>query len=301
MTFDKNPFDSNISLPIPNNEEVIMPSVFGQFRQKSGLKRPIFVVGSPRSGTTVLGSCLAANKDLSGSDESLFLLDMWRIASDLHSGSNRRGWAPLQKYISTEQLREAIGEFSDNIFNALVVSQGKQRYVDHTPWYVACIPMLYSLYHDCIVIHIIRDGRHVTCSLQKAYSSGFEWAGQYISDSARLWSYLVNLGIEYGRTKHARHYLELRYEDLCLEPETFLKKLCIAIDVEWDNCMLKPLAKAHATPSRKNATIATLNENNTLTINQVQEIEDWPKEWSPSDRKAFLDSAGETMTQLAYQ
>src|ERR1700739_1106308 len=43
-------------------------------RTNAGLKKPIFVIGSPRSGTTLLGSCLAAHSNLIASEESLFLI-----------------------------------------------------------------------------------------------------------------------------------------------------------------------------------------------------------------------------------
>ena len=290
---------NDISLPSWDSDYPI-PNIFNARRHTTGLDKPIFVVGVPRSGTTLFGACLGGHEHLASSEESLFLLDMWRIATDLHSGNNPRNWAPLAPYINSSGLLDTIGDFSDKIFNSLITAQGKVRYVDHTPWYIACLPMIRALYPECIVIHMIRDGRQVVRSLQDSYSRGFQWAGKTIQDSSKLWVNLLNQGIHQAKENKNSRYLEVRYENLCSNPIKTIQAVSSFCGISWDKNMLKALATPHANPSRSNVPLAQISVEESVLIKPREELKSWPSEWDESDKKIFLDVAGSTMKRLKY-
>lgn len=264
----------------------------------SSLSRPIFVVGCPRSGTTLVGSCLAAHPQLKGSEESLFLLCLWQIFSDLHQGNNNRHWSPLSNYINASDILTYMGNFSDNVLSSLCPNT--KRYVDHTPWYILLIPFIKNLYPDCIFVHVIRNGIDVVNSLTVSYSNGFKWCGSDLKTRSKLWSDLVTIGKDFGSTLSSSEYIELHYEDLVTQPESEIKKLLIKLNLEWNETCLYPLAIEHAGPSRKKVTLAFFNKDG-LTINNANTQKSFNiEEWTIEDKEIFLSVAKDTMNNSAY-
>lgn len=299
---ERSPLDPNLSIPYFHDQafpKECIPITLLK-RDNAGLRAPIFIVGCPRSGTTLLGSCLAEHSDLGGASESLFLLDLWRVIRDLHAGINPRAWAPLADYITKSELFEAVGAFADSVFTSLLLRLGKTRYIDHTPWYITCIPLIYALYKDCIIVHILRDGRQVVASLQHSYSHGFQWAGSTIAESAILWSSLVTIGMEEGKKLPVHQYIEVHYEELCENPEQFMRKLSHALNLEWNRATLYPLSIPHANPSTPNPILSNILPDGSLQLRPRKNVGGYPLHWSSKDCEIFLHCARETMLQTNY-
>lgn len=267
--------------------------------KNSKIKKPIFIVGCPRSGTTVLGKCLAAHPEIAGSDESLFLLMMWTIFNDMHQGNNKRKYTPLKNFLSAEKLIDNIHLFSDNVFAGLLERQKKGRYIDHTPWYVLLAPFIDIFYPDASFIHIIRDGRKVVRSLSVSYAKGFNWAGKDIKERTQLWVNLVDHGLNIKNFLPDR-YLEIKYEDFYKYPVQTFENIFDFINLKFDKKVLKPLAIAHADPITKNIVINpryfVLN-NKKAKMHRYLDV-NWPKEWTKENKKDFLETGGSLMKKL---
>jgi hypothetical protein len=239
-------------------------------RINSRLKKPIFVVGCPRSGTTLLGEILMSHPKLKGIDESLFLMLLWRIFSDLHQGANEKGWAPLRGFISNNEMLDSIGKFSDDIFYG-VSCNGTRTVVDHTPWYVALIPFLNILYPDSIFIHIIRNPIDVVNSLTASFLNGYKWAGEDIETRTIIWKELVSAGKKAGKSLPNNRYMEIKFENLCQDPEKCIKTVLDFLSLKWEDSCLIPLTKEHAGPARKNVLIGSLGKNKKFYPNKTSE------------------------------
>jgi len=251
------------------------------------IKRPIFIVGCPRSGTTVLGKCLAAHPQIGGADESLFLMIMWTIFNEIHQGNNKNNFAPLKDFITTEDILNNIKAFSDKIFSRLLAKQKKNIYADHTPWYILLAPFINLLYPDALFIHIIRDGRGVVNSLSHSYKKGFRWAGKDIKDRTQLWVNLVNHGLNIKNHIPSR-YMEVRYEDFYQYPVKILTEILSFAGLRFNKNTLKPLSIPHATPVTKNV-VLDYREITQETDKPQRVLKlGWPKEWSKKDRQNFI-------------
>ena len=276
-----------VSLPLRTSEAAII--------------RPVFVVGCPRSGTTVLGKCLSSHSKLAGADESLFLLDLWRIILDLHQGRNARAWGPLGDYLSLPKMVDAGAHFADCIFDGLVTRMKKAHLIEHTPWYVALMPLLRSLYPDCMVLHLIRDGRDVVASLSTSYEKGFAWAGDSITSRTRLWRALVNAGQRDAQNFPDGRYREIRYEQLCESPRETMLEILQWLGLDWEESTLQPLAIQHAGPSRKGALLAAVDKSGKLDVKSRIVGGKWPTHWTNEDRAAFAESGNAMLNQLNYR
>lgn len=266
-------------------------------RKNVSVNKPIFVVGCPRSGTTVVGSCLMAHSKLVGSDESLFFIDMWRIFSSLHQGLNRRNSAPLKDYITSAQLIETIGNFSDQIFNGLNLTEGK-RFIDHTPWYVNLIPFINLIYPESVFIHVVRYGMDVINSLTASYNKGYWWAGKDVTERSKLWNDLVLEGIQNGKKLGNKRYFEIHYEHFCEDPVKTIDAALNFLGLSFEDKCLIPLAKQHVEPSRKESALAYFNSENKLVL-QPHNIVDAC--YGLSDLQQFELSASEAIQLGGYQ
>ena len=270
------------------------------FQRSSPVSYPIFVVGCPRSGTSVVGSCLSKHSCIGGGYESLCLLELSRLYYGLHQGVNRRKFSFLDPLISGETLLSGIGDLMDCIIVSVLNRQRKTRYVDHTPWYIGLMPFISTLYPHSTFVHVIRDGRDVACSLLDAYQQGFAWAGATLTERARLWRSLVALGRDCSKNVGNGLYIELSYESLCLDPRQTLGSLLSQLGLHWEEAVLSPLAEPIASPSRRNATLARVDEDGTVVLTPYETGNRWPAHWSRDERMEFTDAAGDLLSTLRY-
>ncbi|MFD0580834.1 sulfotransferase family protein [Dactylosporangium darangshiense] len=248
---------------------------------------PIFVVGSPRSGTTLVGRAIGAHPDVANVEESLFLTYFHDMIFDLHLGLGRWPITPLAR-LSTADMIEHVGAFADALLAGSANSQRHSRIVDHTPWYGAMAPLVDALFPGCVFVHVIRHGVAVVKSLEHSYAAGRRWAGGTVAERAMLWSTMVERCSEIGQHVASTRFVAVHYEQLCDDPTSTLKSLLSAIGLVWDPTVLLPLAEPHATPSRVN------------WRGPVGADDSYPDGWSAAEVAAFAAIAGDSMARLGY-
>ncbi|WP_071590739.1 sulfotransferase [Synechococcus sp. PCC 7336] len=200
---------------------------------------PFFIVGSDRSGTTMLRLMLNMHSRLRIPRESWFipeLMDSFSIDRPLTPQevkdafqliANHRRWQEWE--ISNDELmavltnlnQPTLSELIDAIFRHCSNPLGKPRWGDKTPKYVHEVLRLHELFPNAKFIHVIRDGRDVCLSL-----GGVGWYGHSIEDIANYWSHSVTSGISAGNELGGKYYLQINYEDLVLKTEAMLKNIC---------------------------------------------------------------------------
>jgi len=210
---------------------------------------PIFIVGAPRSGTSLLRNMLNRHPDISMCRETGFFHYVYRrrrAFGDLSEPRNRRRLA--QEYLSiqriqrlridlsalrTKLLREATSY--EAFFTAMLAfaaqAQGKARFGEKTP-HTRFIETLWRWYPDATFIHLLRDPRDVVASLQR-----MPWASNSVIANARLW---LQDNLRALRWRDHPRYLQVRYEKLVQDPEQHLRRVCAAIGAGYAPCMLVP-------------------------------------------------------------
>src|SRR5262249_13378858 len=98
-----------------------------------------------------------------------------------------------------------------------------------TPSDVYCYRQLAQLYPNSLLIHVIRDGRDVVCSLMKR--------GCDIFEATSIWLYNAASGVG---CRDLPNYVEVRYEELVKDPRAILQSICERIPIPFDPCMLQP-------------------------------------------------------------
>ena len=147
--------------------------------------RPIFVVGCPRSGTTLLSLMIHAHPRLAMPPESRFLLPTWRARArfgDLSTpqqrkqlaractskGSRVRDLGLQPQAVAATQILAApptIGSAFGTVFKAYAELHGKARWGDKRPLYFQEVDVLLRLFPDAQIVHIVRDAAANVASL----------------------------------------------------------------------------------------------------------------------------------------
>ncbi len=218
----------------------------------SGLEQwndPIFIIGAPRSGTTLLRNMLNRHPAIAiyrDSDFYDYVVRRSRSFGSLAEPRNRQRL--LSEYLSTRCVRrmqmdvpalEAALLHEGNSYESLFLSllsfyaqtQGKRRCGDKGH-YGTFAETLCKWYPGASIIHLVRDPRDVVASLLR-----LEWADQNVLGNARLWL-RCNLGA--GRAQHRPQYLLVRYEQLVTQPEQELRRICGFVGESYSPAMLVP-------------------------------------------------------------
>jgi LPS sulfotransferase NodH len=228
--------------------------------------RPIFVVGCPRSGTTLLQLMLHAHPRIAIPPETRFALkayDMRRSFGDLADPANRRKlgeWITgpgnsfkdlgLDAHDIIEQIVAGpgtLGSAMGIVFRAYAERFGKARWGDKRPAYLLHLDILLWLFPDAQIIHIIRDGRDCVASMKDQ-----PWFKGGLNHAISQWVRGMEAGWRASKKLTADQYYEVYYERLVADPENELRKLCDFIGEEYDDAMAEPSRVASvAVPERK--------------------------------------------------
>ena len=236
-----------------DNLSRVAPLVAERDGSRTGSKAPVFVLGCPRSGTTVLyHMLLSAGNFAVYRAESNVLNLLGPKFGDLDSAQNRRRL--LDSWLRSKLFRVTgleAGEIEPKIMDecrtpvdflritmeATARKQGVERWADCTPEHLLHIPEIHRELREAQVIHIIRDGRDVALSYVKQnWAYPLPWdKHEHLGVAGMYWEWIVRRGRQYGRRLGA-NYREVRFENLVEHPRETLAELgeFIGQDLDYD-------------------------------------------------------------------
>ncbi len=191
---------------------------------------PIFLVGTMRSGTTLLRLILDSHERLAIANESGFLraVAATKVIPDQHDGD---GW--YRRFgVSDEHMHERLRAFYDDIFSSWAQSQGKVRWGDKTPFHIDQLPLLNEIFPDAAVVGIVRHPGAVVASQIRR--------GRDFASAVRSWR-RSNLRLVRAATRPPLRdrVTVLRYEDLVGDPEKTLRQLLDFLQEDWSPNLLR--------------------------------------------------------------
>lgn len=181
----------------------------------------VFLVGSPRSGTTWLQRLLGSHPQIATGQEShLFSeflgpqLRRWKHYA--RPSRNRRGGLGPGCYHTEEQFRGILRGYMLALLRPLLDEIPPSGvFLEKTPGHALYMGEIDELLPAARFIHLIRDGRDVAASLLRASASwGSEWAPTNAPRAAILWRRHVQAARRVGQDLPPDRYYEVRYEDL---------------------------------------------------------------------------------------
>ena len=208
---------------------------------------PVFVVGCPRSGTTLVQTMLDSHPRLSVLYEADSLVDIpLGLRSRLANASealtlaevypNFR-WSPLSFDARTARavcrelgITDAAGAMRV-LAASQALAQGKRRWGNKTPKALLHLAELAIVYPDAQFIHVIRDGRDSASSQARVFDGS-------VVQGALLWRTGMRTGRRAGSRLGPDRYLEVRLEELLSSPEEQIRRMCAFLGEDFDQSML---------------------------------------------------------------
>jgi len=220
---------------------------------KSMQAPPVFIIGSPRSGTTLLAAMMNAHARLSCGNETHFFDRLthatcayitdpryWPIrACNYIRKLHHIGMSMFSIYqIDFNDYRTALTNERPsmsailNCFMKIYLSRtGKFRWVEKTPSHLKQFTIIRECFPDSPVICIFRDPRDVALSLMNV-----TWGVSSFLDGLLVWHSFYEHYMKYI-TKDT-HVLKVKFEDLVRNPLEINKQICGFINEEFDYGML---------------------------------------------------------------
>jgi len=268
----------------------------------------VFIVGCPRSGTTLLQRVVNAHPEIAIlAEEAHWIYHLLKdraavresgaVAPGLISAlSDDPEFARLG--ISHEKLQQLIGEdrrisystFVSGLFDLYGEMQGKRLVGNKTPGLVRRLDVVHALWPKACVVHLVRDGRDVYLSMKNrtlhlvpdAVDGRSEDA---VANFALWWELNVQQGRNARKSFGLELYYEVRFESLMRQPEEVCTTLCTFLGVPYSEAMVRYYERR----KRKRASDASRASPR-----------DWRTEMPSKDVEMFEAAAGKTLETLGY-
>ena len=278
----------------------------------------VFIVGCPRSGTTLVQRMINAHPKIAITPESHWIPRFYEKPWALTPGGviehklvRELGRHPkfARLGIGREELKR-LDKMARNghpltysglvtaIFDLYGKAQGKPLVGDKTPDYVRRISTLHTLWPEARFIHVIRDGRDVCLSMMdwpKVHPKPGDfrtWKDDPVSTAAWWWEFNVRQGRDAGGSLSPGLYYELRYEALVASPREECEKLCAFLGVPFDEAMLR----FHEDRARPDPGL----EQKRAGLPVARGLRDWQSQMPAEELERFEAAAGELLEELNY-
>jgi hypothetical protein len=234
------------------------------------VEKPIFIFGSPGSGTTFLYETLCNHRDLAyvtfnmlragiHRHSPLIATTLLKLHSFMHedraSISPHEGnafWVKyfgIYEYLTENDYLPSMSDFyKKNIMLVQKISKCS-RFVNKNLEHCVRVRLLYRIFPDAKFIHIIRDGRAVAFSIHNKKEHGVSptmfllslekiLGKKYQPERSKLFNYALGWGELVKKAREANtfgsnRYYELRYEDLIDRPCLEIKKIIEFCELDW--------------------------------------------------------------------
>lgn len=270
--------------------------------------KPFFILGSQRSGTTMLRLILNRHSRLAVPHESKFIMAFYprlRGYGDLSDLSNvkrllgdiadhravREGQLLTDPSAVLSRDVTSFPKLIDAIMTEKARQMGKVRWGDKTPYYITHIDKLWELFPDSKIVHLVRDGRDVVVSQRK-----IEWMSNNVAKLARDWWWKTTLCHKVGSVRGDESYIEIRYEDLITEPKRAVMATCEFLGESYEPGMLD-----FNQESAKEVPAGSLKwHQSSVAAPDPSKLGSWKHELSKSDRIVFEQNAGDALDLFGY-
>jgi hypothetical protein len=225
------------------------------------INKPIFVVGSPRSGTSILTWCLGQHPNIFPVPESNWMGEFAiNVASSYQIGAARENRTVLSAMdISRAEFFANFGHAINDLIlghrkhlerkrdlegtlnRKHSTSEQKARWVDGTPEYSLHIHGLRKLFPEALFVHIVRDVDSVVRSMLNFHRVAGTRLVTSEEQAYKYWLRMVDACLKAEQSYGPRVIYRLQYAALIDNPEAAIRSLLDFVDEPYSAKCLEPL------------------------------------------------------------
>jgi hypothetical protein len=239
---------------------------------------PVFVVGSMRSGSTMLRLILDSHPSIAIGGETGFMGALL-ATREIPGWKFGKGWYEQLGWTSRE-FDERLREFYEGLFVRHAQRQGKPRWGEKTPFHTGHMEEMARVFPDAVFVGIVRHPGAVAVSLRKKFHYSF-------TDALSYWT-ATNLDLVRAGSRLGDRFALCRYEDLVVEGEPVLREVISFLHEPWHPDVLEH----HRVQREKGAPRAV--EGSTITQHPIdaRRAIQWTRDADQDDYQALEVTAG---------
>ena len=212
---------------------------------------PIFIVGMPRSGSTLVEQILSSHPRVRASGESKFFPDALREIQTRMAGSTS---GPMPGPVAGEELRQLAELYLSKISN---LSADAARVTDKLLGNFIFVGMIHLALPNAAIIHTVRDPLDTCIScFSKLFADGQNHTYE-LSELGRYYRQYRALMAHWHRVLPPGRILDVRYEDVVADLEGQTRRMLAYCGIEWNQRCLafhqskRPVQTASAVQVRR--------------------------------------------------
>ena len=216
-----------------NIKKIFNKNLFKKFEQSGNLDfTPIFILGMPRSGTTLVEQILSSHPKVFGGDELNLLPDLIKKHFD-----NKAKKLFLENIITIDRnnLRNMGQEYINNLKS---ISNNSERVTDKLPINFKWIGLIKLILPNSKIVHCVRNPKDNCISIFKNYfinpNLNFAYNLEEISEFYNLYDDLMN----HWKNTLPKFVIDIKYEKIIQNPKQQIYSLLKSCNLSWnDSCL----------------------------------------------------------------
>tara|TARA_R110001583_G_scaffold33308_2_gene112498 strand:- start:4469 stop:5317 length:849 start_codon:yes stop_codon:yes gene_type:complete len=244
----------------------------------------VFVVGAPRSGTTLVQKVLESHSRMISIEGETGLFSKQNIfdTNRMHFGYDRN------KQLDFFRSSSDIVDFFEKCVLGLEGMEGGKVFIEKTPQHALYVGFIIKHFTKAKILHVVRDGRDCFASARRHPEVP---QNVNVNSYAKYWRSCVSGPIK--EMAHERVY-NVRYEDLVEKPEVEFSKVMHFLDCDFEIQQIDP--KVFGVDKRAN-----LEEFKKLNVSiNNSSVSRWKSDLTPKEANIFYQIAGKELTYYGY-
>jgi hypothetical protein len=196
-----------------------------EIRQGSTELLPVFIVGMPRSGTTLIEQIISSHSMVTG-------------AGELNHVPQFGGYLALEPKCINPL---AILDFREQYLSAVSeLSNGKVVVTDKMPQNFRFIPLICAAFPEAKIVHVQRNSAATCWSNYKHYFTSNGLGYCYDLEDVVTYYKLYKDLMKFWESKYGERIYSLKYENFTIDQENQTRKLIEHLELNWEEACLSP-------------------------------------------------------------
>jgi len=199
-----------------------------------GQNNPIFIIGFPRSGTTLLDTILSSHPSIEVIEEKSMVPQLIGSLNEL----TKNNFNNLKK-INTDQIQKLRNNYFKNLYSHIKDKDNSKLYIDKLPLNIIYVGEILRIFPEAKFIISLRHPCDcvLSCFMQTFSINNAMANFLNLEDSAKLYDLVMELWTQYISTFHINYY-EIKYENLVQNLETTVRPLLKFLELPWNSDVL---------------------------------------------------------------
>ena len=208
-------------------------------RPRSDVPQPIFILGFPRSGTTLVEQTLSAHPKIAAGDELPLIHEIAAIMPRMLASP--LGYPEALAELWMGDQREGLDNLRDYYLQKVqqmgILRGGATRFTDKMPLNETHLGLIALLFPEAPLIHVLRHPLDIMVSaFSNQFTHGF-FCAYDLQTAARHYVRVMDL-VQHYRTEMSLRYLPIRYEDIVQDQEASVRAMLAFADETFSKACL---------------------------------------------------------------